>query len=435
MEYRTNDLLARFRALILERSGIALPLRRLADLERQLRRLQTDTGLTAAALYEEVSAGGALWDQLIMRVTIGETYFFRNSTHFQAFREFIFPSLFHERDRRGPVRIWSAGCATGEEPYSLAIAWLQLGLPMGPDALELIASDINADFLERARYGSYGAWSFRDTPEAIRAAFFAPVGEQRWQVAPAIRAKVAFQHHNLLDSALPAGLAPGGADLIICRNVMIYFDQGPRYQLVDQLYRALRPGGWLVVGQAEPDPALYGAFIAHHMGATVLYQRPLQALQRPARQLPVRLQPLPWPLSPAQTSVLGADHAQQVRTLLAQGLWSEAEALARTLVAADPNDAEALALLGEALECRGDLAAAQDAYQRSLELNGASLTATLGLAQVWRRIGRFQLARSYYAAALDILKSMAPDAPSAPGSVTASSLISLIEHQLHYLPL
>jgi len=190
----SDDLYQRFRDLLLTRCGLYYPERKRADLAHGLNpALSATPHQHLATLYADAVAGGPGWDAIVTHLTIGETYFFRNDTQFDALREQIVPELLNRRAALRTLRLWSAGCATGEEPYSLAILLREL-LPSDTTwNVSILATDINPVFLERAREALYGSWSFRETPNALRDRFW--TAEQgRWRLHP-IRIKLI--HHWL----------------------------------------------------------------------------------------------------------------------------------------------------------------------------------------------------------------------------------------------
>ena len=271
-----DALYLRFRDLLRERCGLAYPERKRADLAHGLRQaLATSQHPDLAALYEDAAAGGPGWEAILAHVTVGETYFFRNTPQFEALRNHIFPELIQRRQATRHLRIWSAGCSTGEEPYSIAMTLADL-LPT--DELwqvSILATDINLQFLARAREGLYGSWSFRETPDAIRERFFT-VEQGRWRLRPAIRHMVTFARLNLAQPCFPA--VPNGTyaqDIILCRNVTIYFDEATTRQLLERFYSTLLPGGWLIVGHAEPQASTYPQLELHNFPQAVVYRKPL----------------------------------------------------------------------------------------------------------------------------------------------------------------
>ena len=165
MEPQLNDdLYMRFRDLLISRSGLFYPQHKRDDLEHGLSLALKATGLkTLAELFSDAVNNGPSWEVVLTHLTIGETNFFRNKPQFEALQHHIFPEIFERRAALRSIRIWSAGCATGEEPYSIAML-LQKMLPDIADwHISILATDINPDFLLRAREGLYGNWSFRDT--------------------------------------------------------------------------------------------------------------------------------------------------------------------------------------------------------------------------------------------------------------------------------
>jgi chemotaxis protein methyltransferase CheR len=279
MDIQLDDsLYVRFRDLLRERCGLDYPARKRADLAHGLRlALETSRHADLAALYADAAAGGPGWETLLAQLTNGETYFFRNTPQFDALRQHILPELIQRRQAMRHLRIWSAGCATGEEPYSVAMTLTDL-LP--EDELwqvSILATDINPQFLARARDGLYGSWSFRETPDTMRERFFTPE-QNRWRLHPRIRQMVTFTRLNLAQPCFPAILNGTYAqDLILCRNVTIYFDEATTHQLIERLHSSLLPGGWLLVGHAEPQASANQQLELHNFPQTVAYRKRLDA--------------------------------------------------------------------------------------------------------------------------------------------------------------
>jgi chemotaxis protein methyltransferase CheR len=279
MDIQLDDsLYVRFRDLLRERCGLDYPARKRADLAHGLRLvLETSRHADLAALYADAAAGGPGWEILLAQLTNGETYFFRNTPQFDALRQHILPELIQRRQAMRHLRIWSAGCATGEEPYSVAMTLVDL-LP--EDELwqvSILATDINPQFLARARDGLYGSWSFRETPDTMRERFFTPE-QNRWRLHSRIRQMVTFTRLNLAQPCFPAILNGTYAqDLILCRNVTIYFDEATTHQLIERFHSSLLPGGWLLVGHAEPQASANQQLELHNFSHTVAYRKRLDA--------------------------------------------------------------------------------------------------------------------------------------------------------------
>jgi len=268
--------------LIQTRTGLTLDDHRRGNIMRVADELMTTMRLTSVhslSLALTLSPlTHPLWQQLIQTITVGETYFFRNQAQFNALRNHILPALIARRRQAGDfhLRLWSAGCATGEEPYSLAILLRELLPDLSLWNITLLATDLNAASMDFARRGVYRPWSFRnETPPEVQARWF----KQRpdgYELDRAIRNMVTFAPLNLVNDDYPsADNNTLHMDLIICRNVTIYFDQATTRRVVERFNRALIPDGWLIVGHAEPVASIYQdqGFEPRNFPDTVLYQK------------------------------------------------------------------------------------------------------------------------------------------------------------------
>jgi chemotaxis protein methyltransferase CheR len=203
-------------------------------------------------------------------LTTNETYFCREPNQLRAFSEEILPLLSRENARDRRLRIWSAGCSTGEEPYTIAILVAQSGLFNGWD-VDVFGSDISRRVLGVARAGTYGPHAFRSLEgEAMKPYFRHDAG--RWTVAPEIRRMVSFGHLNLLDDGAVALV--GRVDAVFCRNVMIYFDLPTRKRVVRSFHQKLRDGGYLLLGHSESLLHVTADFELVHFRNDLVYRRP-----------------------------------------------------------------------------------------------------------------------------------------------------------------
>jgi chemotaxis protein methyltransferase CheR len=197
------------------------------------------------------AAGRLEWEQLVPLLTIGESYFFRIRGQFELLRNHILPELIERRRAQRRLRIWSAGCSSGEEPYSIAMLLSELL----PDAerwdLLILGTDLNGEALEKAGTGVFSRWSFRMVDPALQERYFAPTKES-WTLAEKIRAMVSFRRHNLVGEPFPdssSGLHH--MDLILCRNVFIYFEEKTVNRVVERFGDTLNDGGYLLTGHCE----------------------------------------------------------------------------------------------------------------------------------------------------------------------------------------
>jgi chemotaxis protein methyltransferase CheR len=239
-------------------------------------------------LLEDPERGAAEWSRLEAEITIGETFFFRYTEQFAALRGTILPELLarNREDRR--IRVWSAGCSTGAEPYSVAILLADL---LGDAALDwrisIVGTDISDTALDAARGARYGKWALRSMPSDERARYFSPADKDRWQLRPAYRSMVRFERHNLL--SLLDGTSPlqfTDFDLVLCRNVLIYFHPDTVLRVVGALRDCLAEEGWLLLGHAEPSPAFASLLRAIHLPGTAAYRRPIPDAGAPATEVP-----------------------------------------------------------------------------------------------------------------------------------------------------
>ena len=222
------------------------------------------------ARLARLADGAAEWLGLVERITVAETYFFRNLAQLTAFTGAVAAQLLGAG--RSALRVLSAGCASGEEPYSLAMLWgdhARLG--QAGVALELTALDLNPANLQRARAGLYSAWALRETPQAMRLRHFTPVGDA-FSLAAGVREAVTFLPGNLAVDD-PHFWQPGRFDVIFCRNVLMYFAPEVARAAIARFHRALSPGGYLFLGHAETLRGLSEAFRICHTQGAFCYRR------------------------------------------------------------------------------------------------------------------------------------------------------------------
>jgi chemotaxis protein methyltransferase CheR len=207
-------------------------------------------------------------------LTTNETYFFREAFQLKAFTDEILPELKGVKEKRGErsLRIWSAGCSSGEEPYTIAMLILEKGLFNGW-RVEIVGTDISHRVLQQARKAVYGQSSFRATDEVYLKRFFQEQ-EGSFKVNDEVKELVTISHLNLFDQNRMALL--GKMDLIFCRNVIIYFDLAAKKRVIDSFYKSLRDGGYLLLGHSESLMNLSTAFALKHLRNDMVYQKPLQ---------------------------------------------------------------------------------------------------------------------------------------------------------------
>jgi chemotaxis protein methyltransferase CheR len=274
------------RDLFVARTGLQFGAEARFALERRLRERLMVLKLPSFADYHHYLRFGAYaseeWDEAIDLLTTNETYFFREERQLGAFQKEVLPMLEAQARARRRLAVWSAGCSTGEEAYTIAIMLQQSMLFPGrsgpgdssPWDVRIYGSDISRRCVAAARRGVYGESSFRATPDESRRAFFheRPDG---WHVSEPIRQLCHFGQMNLLDEDRSRVL--GRADAIFCRNVLIYFDARARKTAIEVLYDRLNPGGILLLGHSESLLNVSTAFELLHLRDDLVYRKPSSA--------------------------------------------------------------------------------------------------------------------------------------------------------------
>lgn len=309
---RVMDEIVRF---LCQRTGMAYLARHRDTTESAVRQAMAELGILDLEHYRaRVATDARAFEALIDRLTVRETYFFRDPQHFRFLRDTALPALRQARPPDHVLTLWSAGCATGEEPYSLAILLDEMGLS---SRARVYGTDISRAGLKTARAASYGDWSLS------RARFdgFERHFERRggaFVLGPRIQERVTFEHHNLLGELMPSFAAERGAvDVIVCRNVMIYLGPDAVRRVAERFYEALSDGGWLIAGPSDPSLASHAPFEVVATDAGLLYRRsaertaaassmpapPLEELPPPVDELGPPLELLPSSLDELPPSI------------------------------------------------------------------------------------------------------------------------------------
>lgn len=337
----------------------------------------------AEAYARRVLEGGVPLPAFVSEITVGETWFFRNRDQWTFVETVVVPDALARRGDR-PVRAWSAGCSTGEEPYGLAILLDELGLG---ERSEILASDLSELALEHARRAEYSMWSLRGETDGRALRHLAERGN-RYVLDPAIARRVRFFRLNLIAPDYPSvsrGLHD--LDLVLCRNVLIYLGQEHLPEIARRLFATLAPGGWLLTGAADPSLAGLAGFTIRSGPFGVAYRRPDPAVEeepppRTARRVapplaaarssaraprPVQAAPPSSPeprggAAPADPDVVAA------RALLDAGRLAEAAAVVNEALARRPLDAELHLVRAIGLLEAGRYEEAEAASRRALYL-------------------------------------------------------------------
>lgn len=460
-----DSLWRRVGEFIAQHTGLDFPGGRRSDLQRGLAAAAAEFGLAdAAGCAEWLLSASATRQQLHIvasHLTIGETYFFREKKTFEALAEHVLPELIRRRRGRGQrLRLWSAACATGEEPYSLAILVRQL-LPDWQDwTVTILATDINERFLQKAAAGIYGEWSFRESAAGFKERYFTATANGRFAIAPEIKECVSFAHLNLAQDRLllPTGEAQG-MDIIFCRNVLIYFTAAHARKLAEHMHRALAEGGWLAVSPSECSQSLFSSFAAVNFTGAILYRkckagerappmaervatfdavRPLTSYAPHPDTASAGVQPSAAPV--AQPSPVAqppplipepADKPEAIslltRALANQGQLADALASSEQWIASDKMDSAAHYVHAMILQEMGERQAARDSLNRAVYLQPDFALAHFALGNLARAEARSAQAKKHFTNALQLLRGCAPDArlPESDG-MSAGRLVEII---------
>lgn len=267
------------REVINHHCGISFGMESRTVVERKLRDRLTALGFSSFGEYCQFlrsERGKAELDEAVDLVTVNETYFFREDYQLRCFTSEVLPQLAREIGPRGRLSIWSAGCSTGEEVYSIAAAVKSSGL--FPQAeVRIFGSDISRRCVAAARRGVYTASSFRQTPPELRRRFFIdrPDGIH---VSEELRALCNFGQLNLVNPERSAVV--GRVHVIFCRNVLIYFDNASRRRVIEMFYERLLPGGFLLLGHSESLLNVSTAFELVHLREDLVYRKPVMMIGR-----------------------------------------------------------------------------------------------------------------------------------------------------------
>ncbi len=349
--------------------------------------------------------------RLIAQLTIGETYFFRHSEQFDALRDVILPDLISRNASGRSLRIWSAGCATGAEPYSIAILLKQeFSHQLAGWDIRIIATDINEQFLERAKLGRFEDWAMRATPDAQRNRWFSKDGKF-WVLTPECMDWISFHYHNLVDDPFPSLLHDlVSLDLIVCRNVMIYFDWNLIRKIINKFHDCLVDRGWLVVGHAEVNIDIFRPYRTVNVEGAVLYQKdalragsidgfpwkpsadnfvpPSSVFDATTTWTPPVLPPIPTGSAPeAHPPEKSIESIAGIRQLADQGRWKEAlEQCEEALFKKNLNPAIHF-LRGLILDQMGRAGESEQAMRRVIYLDRTSVLGHYHLALLLQKRG------------------------------------------------
>ncbi|HSO74417.1 MAG TPA: protein-glutamate O-methyltransferase CheR [Blastocatellia bacterium] len=261
-----------FKDLVYSECGVSIGNEKRTFLESRLKRRMDDLGIRSGyeyyCLVKHSQGRSQELPSLLDTLMICETAFFRNPPQFDLLRQVVLPEIIEKKERAGTrlIRVWSAGCSTGQEPYSAVIAMLEMLPDAEPWTLRVFASDLSFTALERAQCGLYREDQLKGIEARCLSKYFRRENDY-YAVSDAVKKRVIFDYHNLKhDNGLR------GLDMVFCRNVMIYFDVDEQRRLVTRFGNCLLPGGYLFLGHAESLQGLSGRFSMVHRNKGIAYK-------------------------------------------------------------------------------------------------------------------------------------------------------------------
>lgn len=459
--------------LLLTRLGLHFSPERWTDLVRRIAAAAPELGYdsTEACLQGLIGAppGRRELEVLASHLTVGETYFFRDPETFAALEQQVLPELIRRRrETMRRIRIWSVGCSSGEEPYSIAMTLAGLLPDLERWNISILATDVNPHALARARDGIYGNWSFRNPLPLFAQRHFIPQAGGRRVVSPRIKSLVSFGYLNLMDTSYPAIETNTNAmDMVFCRNVLMYFHPQGAQQVLERLAGCLLEGGWLVVSPVENSLVHSPLLTPCRLPELQLHQKvspesgpwpmPEFPLSVPAATTPpvewARFEPAPaanletvTPLVPASSPLTAPSLPEsapsspeilvrQARDLANRGLLTEALACCEGAIALDKLNPAWTFLRASVLLELGHREAASAALLRCLYLDNAFVMAHFVLANLLLGLGQRKEARRHYRNVLDLLTACDPEQVlTEADSITAGRLREVVEATLAAIP-
>lgn len=419
----SESLLSELSVFIENRMALHFPRDRWDDLEQNLRSASQELGFIEFTVFCQWLITARLTTKqteiIASHLTISETYFWREPHVFEALEERILPDLVRARENgEKRLRIWSVGCASGEEPYSLAMA-VRRTIPVLKDwNITILATDINPRNLQKAANGVYRDWSFRNSPLWMKEKYFSQLQSGEFEISPEIRNMVKFAYLNLAEDTYPSPANSTNAmDIVFCRNVLMYFTQDRIRQIGEKLFQSLVREGWLMVSASELSMHLFPDFASVNFPDAIVYQKTDKRIQDETALQPVsfsfQLPPQPLLSRPPPQSVFPAvvedvpvtqkACAESVRILANQGNLSEALINCEKAIFENKLDPHLYFLQATILQEQNRDTEAIVSFKRTLYLDPEFLMGHFALGNLMLQQGKNQIARKHFENALVIL--------------------------------
>jgi len=382
-----DDILANLSQFVEDRFGLYFPENKWHDLERSFMNVANRLGFDDPIPCIQCLLSNYLTkqqeDTIARSLTIGETYFFREKKSFDALERHILPQIISKATTGNKrLKLWSAGCATGEEAYTLAMVVSRV-IPNTDDwNITILATDINTEFLTKASKGIYNEWSFRETPKWVKEEYFKKTVDNSYQLDKKIMKMVTFIPLNLMEYMSAFAIEHASEmDVVLCRNVFIYFSTDNIKKIIGNIASSLKEGGWLIVSQTELSNIYQPEFVSREVAGAIVYQKAGQheieriknkksfprLIQRNVNLKKSAGMSVPLPKAPKRFAEKPADNIspkavnrkemgkKDAYVLFEQGKIEESEKLLREITAVNEKDAPANALLSRIYANQGKL--------------------------------------------------------------------------------
>lgn len=493
----SDMVLQKLSDLISSRMGLHFPSSRWDDLRRGILSAAKEFGFADTDRFIDWLSGAEFTrehvEKLARNLTVGETYFFRDGESFKALESHVLPELVRAKRNEKRLRIWSAGCSSGEEPYSIAMMLTKLIPDLSDWNITILATDINPQSLKKAFEGRYTEWSFRGIQPWIKDQYFIKDADGIYEILPSIKKMVIFEYLNLADDVYPSLVNnTNGMDMVFCRNVLMYFSSEHARKVVRGFYNSLVDGGWLLLSPTEYIKSLSSQFVTVNFVDATLYRKDTkrqmqeQSPQHPAfvathePAFPLWMPPAvpyvppgaPLPAPPSMRAANPVQNAEEpdpyqeallafeqgfygrsieiltalaatgkdtprVATLLARcnanlGKLEDAHTWCARAIEADQLDPFSHYLLATILQEEGSLDEAVKSLNRALYLDHDFILAYFVLGNIMQRLGNSKASMKSLKNASGLLSSCKPDdvLPQSDG-LTAGRLFEIIESMTH----
>jgi chemotaxis protein methyltransferase CheR len=430
-----DHLLARLSEYVSEHIGLYFPLKRRDVLHDKILLVSKEYGFNDAESCIHWLLSSPLTQEQIETLssflTIGETHFYRDKRIYDELENHILPELINIRNKTGKhLKIWSAGCSSGEEPYSIAI----LLHKMIPDITEwnisILATDINPGVLRKAAEGIYKKWSFRDTPEWVTEGYFLKARDGCYTIKPVVKNMVSFSYHNLAKDPFPSLVNNTTAiDMIFCRNVIMYFRSQLAKRIINRFYRSLLNGGLLVVSGSEGYLVHRSRFVTVTLPDAIFFRKDLSKPGEPEKYPEEAIEPVyqdnpsddsgifpeitvtfpdhpfsvstietagnePENLKTTETTEKNSEPLREATVLYDQGNYPEAEDILTKYLSDDQQNHEAISLLAKACSNQGKFGKAIELCRKEIETDKCNQASHYLLALIYQEQGNIEKAIS-----------------------------------------